>query len=114
MNGYASVLNSQSIPETDVPQTATALLGGTTQIVDVRELDEWAEGHMPGIRHIPLGDLAGRLGELDPAVPVIAVCRSGKRSLTAADILIKGGFTDAKSMAGGMIAWSAAGEPVEQ
>lgn len=68
---------------------------------------------MPGIFHIPLGDLAGRLGELDPATPVIAVCRSDKRSLMAADMLIKGGFADAKSVPGGMIVWSAAGEPVE-
>lgn len=114
MNGNAIVLNSQSIPETDVPRTVTALREGTTQIVDVREPDEWAEGHMPGIRHIPLGDLAGRLGELDPSILVIAFCRSGKRSLTATDILIKRGFTDAKGMAGGMIAWSASGEPIEQ
>lgn len=105
---------NQSIPETDVAQTATARREGTAQIVDVREPDEWADGHMPGIVHIPLGDLAARLGELDPATPVIAVCRSGKRSLTAADILISGGFADAKSMAGGMTAWAESGEPVER
>lgn len=105
---------NQSIPETDVPQTAIALREGAAQIVDVREPDEWADGHIPGILHIPLGDLAGRLDELDQATPVIAVCHSGKRSLVAADILIKRGFADAMSMAGGMIAWSEAGEPVER
>ena len=61
-----------------------------------------------------LGDLAALGGELNPSQPVIAVCRSGKRSLTAADVLIEAGFVEVKSMAGGMIDWAEAGHPVER
>ncbi|MCE3276381.1 MAG: putative metallo-hydrolase [Propionibacteriaceae bacterium] len=87
---------------------------GETQLVDVREPDEWAEGHAPGAALIPLGELAARQGELDPARPVVTICRSGRRSLDAAEILLGAGFRDARSLAGGMIAWRDAGLPVER
>ena len=51
----------------------------TARILDVREDFEVAEGMIPGALHIPMGQLQARLSELDPAVPVIAVCRSGNR-----------------------------------
>ena len=76
------------------------------QIVDVREPEEWAEGHIPGAIHIPLGDLAHRTGELDSGRPVVTICRSGRRSLTAVDTLTAAGFRQAASLAGGMIDWS--------
>jgi rhodanese-related sulfurtransferase len=98
--------------EVDVRHTAHARATGRVQIVDVREPDEWQAGHVPGAIHIPLGALAARRGELDPARPVITVCRSGNRSLVALDVLRDAGITDAKSLAGGMIAWQAAGQPV--
>ena len=101
-------------PETDVATTARERAAGAIQIVDVREPDEWATGHIPGSVLIPLGELAARRGELDPARPVVVVCRSGSRSLTGADVLLGAGFKDAKSMAGGMIAWAEAGHPVER
>ena len=100
-------------PETDVARTARARAGGGTQIVDVREPDEWAAGHIPGALHIPLGDLGRRMGELRADRPVITVCRSGRRSLSAAEALLKSGFVDAASLAGGMIAWNNAKQPVE-
>jgi len=81
--------------------------------VDVRERDEWAAGHIPGAVHIPLGELARRKNELSRDQQVIALCRSGRRSLDAVDILTAAGFPDVKSMAGGMIEWSRSGRPVE-
>lgn len=74
-------------------------------LVDVRELHEWNEGRIPGARHIPLGSLARLAKELDPAREVIAVCRSGNRSISAALILQQAGYTKVSSMAGGMISW---------
>lgn len=82
-------------------------------LVDVREAEEVAQGTVPGAVHIPLGELAERLGELDRARPVIAICRSGNRSGTARDVLEAAGFT-ADNMAGGMLAWTDAGLPVER
>lgn len=81
--------------------------------VDVREEDEWAEGHMPDAVLIPLGDLERRVNELPQEGRIIAVCRSGGRSLAAVDMLTRAGFRDAKSMAGGMVEWSKQGRPVE-
>jgi rhodanese-related sulfurtransferase len=82
----------------------------TACILDVREDFEVADGMIPGALHIPMGQLQTRLGELDPAVPVIAVCRSGNRSAAVAEALNGAGYT-ADTMAGGMTAWTRAGLP---
>jgi rhodanese-related sulfurtransferase len=84
--------------------------GSDAQIVDVRELAEVAEGMIAGAKHIALGELAGRLNDLDKSRPVIAVCRSGRRSAAAADHLAAAGFT-AYTVPGGMLDWTAAGLP---
>jgi rhodanese-related sulfurtransferase len=84
------------------------------QVIDVRERDEWYSGHMPEATLVPLSELEQRRNELDPARPVVIVCRSGRRSLVAARYLAHSGFAAARSLAGGMIAWAAAGQPVER
>jgi rhodanese-related sulfurtransferase len=86
--------------------------GGVT-FVDVREPDEWAEGHMPGAVHIPLGDLSTRANELPADGQIVTVCRVGGRSLKAVDILEASGRKGSKSMAGGMVEWKKNGRPVE-
>ena len=82
-------------------------------IVDVRENAEWQKQHIPNALHIPLGELDKRLPELakykDSAV--ITQCRSGKRSLQAANILKSAGFSQVYSMEGGLNAWQEAGLP---
>lgn len=82
-----------------------------TQIVDVREPAELADGMIPGAKHIALGELAARQNELDKSRPVIAVCRSGRRSAAAAEQLTAAGFT-AHTVPGGMLEWVAAGLPI--
>ena len=81
------------------------------RVVDVREDDEWAAGHAPGALHIPLDQLAARLGELDPTQALAVVCRSGNRSSRAVAVLTAAGLT-AHNVDGGMTAWAAAGRPV--
>lgn len=80
------------------------------RILDVREDFEVEDGMIPEALHIPMGHLQARLPELDPALPVIVVCRSGNRSARVADALNGAGFS-ADTMAGGMIAWTRAGYP---
>ena len=80
-------------------------------ILDVREPDEWAAGHIPGATLIPLGQLAVRAGEVPKDRDVVVVCRSGNRSAQGRDILRAAGLTQVTSMAGGMKAWTAAGNP---
>ena len=80
--------------------------GGHVQLVDVREPFEWEICHIPGSVLIPLGDLPGRVGELDRGVPVVAVCHTGRRSLDAARFLRSRGFAGARSLAGGVALWA--------
>ena len=82
------------------------------QIVDVREDEEVAAGMIVGAVHVPLGVLGTGMDRLDKSEPVIAVCRSGRRSAAAAEQLAGAGFT-AYTMSGGMLEWEAAGLPTQ-
>ena len=85
-------------------------------VIDVREDSEVANGRIPNARHIPLGQLASRLGELEKhkGKPIIVACRSGHRSAGACGILTKNGFENVFNLSGGMIAWEQANLPVEK
>ncbi len=100
--------------EVDVTHLVEARNDADVQVVDCREQNEWMAGHLPESTLIPLDALAFRKGELDPQKPVIIVCRSGRRSLIAAEMLERSGFTDAKSLNGGLIAWVNAGHDLVQ
>lgn len=73
-------------------------------IIDVREVDEVAQGKIPGAINIPLGLLEFRMHELDKSVEYTMVCRSGGRSGMAAQLLESHGYK-VVNMTGGMIAW---------
>lgn len=83
-------------------------------IVDVREPHEYAAGHVPNARHIPMGQVDKRLGELDKFKdkPVIVVCQSGNRSSSTCNALTKRGFEKVYNLSGGISAWEQAGMPV--
>ncbi|MFJ7408346.1 MULTISPECIES: rhodanese-like domain-containing protein [unclassified Lysinibacillus] len=78
--------------------------GQTLKLIDVREVDEVQEGHIPGVNHIPLGLLEFRTHELNKNESYIMVCRSGARSGRATQFLESQGF-DVTNMVGGMLAW---------
>jgi rhodanese-related sulfurtransferase len=78
------------------------------QLVDVRNPEEWAAGHLETTVNIPLGELRGRLGELDPGFPVLAICRTGRISEEAVELLKASGF-EAESLEGGTGALAEAG-----
>jgi len=100
--------------EVDVARLARDRPIPGVQVVDVREPDEWRGGHLSGAIHIPLGELVLRQSELDPERPVVTVCRSGTRSLKAVQLLTQAGFPTVTSLAGGMLAWQDAKQPVER
>jgi rhodanese-related sulfurtransferase len=91
------------VPATDVPDQAWLL--------DVREDDEWAAGHVPGACHIPLGQLGARTAELPMDDEIYVICRSGMRSARASQALNGAGWR-AVNVAGGMQHWAAAGRPM--
>ncbi|PRO64822.1 rhodanese-like domain-containing protein [Alkalicoccus urumqiensis] len=74
------------------------------QLVDVRENAEVRSGIIPGAIHIPLGEIPGRMQELDKSMPVTIICRSGNRSAHAAEYLESFGY-ETVNVTGGMKSW---------
>lgn len=87
------------------PDKAKALVADGAKLIDVRSKAEHDAGHIPKSIHIPLPELARRLGELgDKSKPVIVYCASGMRSASAASLLRKSGFAEVHDL-GGMGRW---------
>jgi glyoxylase-like metal-dependent hydrolase (beta-lactamase superfamily II) len=89
---------------------------GTARLVDVREPDEFIGelGHVAGAELVPLGTVARHTAGWDRETELIMICRSGGRSGRAAAELVAAGFRRVVNMAGGMLAWNAAGLPVDR
>lgn len=83
------------------------------QVIDVREKNEWDEGHIPGARHVPRGYLELRIENAvpDKSQPILLYCAGGTRSVLAARTLQDMGYTNVTSMRGGYTAWKDAGLP---
>jgi adenylyltransferase/sulfurtransferase len=80
-------------------------------LLDVREPHELAISSLPGARNLPLGLLAGRLSELDPAQEMVVFCKSGVRSVRALEILSSAGFRKVRNLQGGINAWARGVDP---
>jgi len=93
---------------------ATRLMNDEALMLDVREDNEWAAGHLPNARHIRLRELSKRLPELEKYKdkPIVVYCRSGYRSAHACSLLKKSGFTNPSNLAGGIVAWQQANLPI--
>jgi rhodanese-related sulfurtransferase len=96
-----------SVPAAEVP----AELSDSVILLDVREDDEWADGHAPGALHIPMVDVPARMAEIDIDAEVYVVCRSGGRSMRVVEYLNQVGF-DAVNVVDGMVAWQKCGRPL--
>jgi len=82
-------------------------------ILDVRSQEEWDQVHISKSTLIPLDQLPSRLDEVPKDQDVVVICRSGVRSKEGMTILRNAGYTRAVCMTGGLIAWKAAGYPLE-
>jgi molybdopterin/thiamine biosynthesis adenylyltransferase/rhodanese-related sulfurtransferase len=108
----------QSVPEWSATQVNDALTQREQKqddfvLVDVREKNEWNEGHIPGAVHVPRGFLETQIEEVipDKAKKVVLYCAGGVRSLMAGNTLQQMGFTDVVSLTGGYGQWKAGGFP---
>lgn len=99
-----------SVPEVSVAELAAAQEAGEL-VVDVREPEEYVQGHVPGAVLMPLATVPARYPELPRDRTVYVVCAVGARSMQAAQYLAKLGY-DARNVAGGTNDWMAAGNPV--
>jgi rhodanese-related sulfurtransferase len=102
--------DQSGVAETDVAGLP-AEFGPSVVLLDVREDDEWQRGHAAGARHIPMGEVPARLGEIDPDAQLYVVCAAGGRSLRVSRYLVRNGYAPV-NVNGGMLAWAGAGRPV--
>lgn len=99
-----------SVPVTELPVDFT---GESDRILlDVREHDEWAAGHVPGALHIPLGDVPVRIDEIDLDAELFVICHSGGRSERVLVYLIQRGY-EGSNVSGGVVAWVNTGRPLQ-
>ena len=101
-----------SIPQLD-PATARQLLqqkGEAGVLLDVREPWEYAQAHVEGSLHIPMGEIPGRLEELNSGRTYVVICHHGGRSQQVAQFLGAHGF-EVANLAGGIDAWAATLDP---
>jgi len=81
--------------------------GDDIQLIDVRQPDEYAFARIEGAKLIPLGEIMGRMGEIDPNRETVIHCKMGGRSARAIEALQQSGFTgNLKNLVGGITAWS--------
>ena len=117
--GFLALVNDAKsrIEQTDVEgYLALKASGEPHLLVDTREDNEWAAGHLPGAVHLGKGiierDVEARVP--DKATRMILYCGGGFRSALVAETLMKMGYTNCASMDGGWSAWNARGLPVEK
>lgn len=79
--------------------------GQAPRVIDVREGYELEISSLPFAEHLPMGEVPARFGELDPAAPLVVMCRSGGRSLQVARFLEGRGFRSVSNLTGGILAW---------
>ena len=80
-------------------------------LLDVREPWEFERAHIAGAQLVPMREIVGRLDEINPAGPIVAICHHGGRSLQVAMFLEKNGYKNVHNLAGGVDGWSKTVDP---
>jgi molybdopterin/thiamine biosynthesis adenylyltransferase/rhodanese-related sulfurtransferase len=117
MSTYRELLQQvkSEIAEVDATRARELIESDSPFVLDVREQDEWDEGHVPGAVHIPRGNLESRIERAEPdrSRSIVVYCAAGNRSAFAAKTLEELGYEDVVSLAGGFTDWKRNGFPVE-
>ncbi len=102
-----------SVPQLSPGAARTLLMeqGDKAVLLDVREPWEYEQVHVEGARHIPMGQIPDRLGELDPKARYVVICHHGSRSQQVAQFLMSKGYGQVANLAGGIDAWAQALDP---
>lgn len=111
LDGGIEAWRAYGRPTTTIPVVSPREVGGT--MVDVRQDNEFAAGHLPAARHVELGALAGEAASL-PAGPTVVMCGHSERAMGAASLLARAGRTDVSVLDGGPQDWAdVTGESLE-
>lgn len=118
MTGHDFVMEAKAQIKEISPDQAVAFVQQGLAVVDVREGEEYAVGHVPGAFHIPRGVLEFKVHltpqTADKGKPILVYCKTGGRAALCAVALQRMGYTDVVSMAGGFDQWTAGGRPVDK
>ena len=111
-NGGCTMPEQTAIPQDVTIEEAKAMLARVRPdeitVLDVRQDWEYEEFHLPGAKHVPLGDLDERLEEIPRDKPLLVYCLSGRRSAAAASLLSGKGYPTVLNLDGGVMAWTGA------
>jgi rhodanese-related sulfurtransferase len=111
---FLSRMFGPALPNLSAAEVSEKLKAGKRPlIVDVRQPEEYRQGHIAGAKLIPLGELDNHLKELSTEREIICVCQSGSRSVAATRQLAAAGY-NVINMKGGMLAWEWAKLPVKK
>jgi hydroxyacylglutathione hydrolase len=102
----------ERVGQATAAEIAARVTSGAVTVVDVRNASEWADGHLPGAMHIPVGHLTLRLSEIPRDRPVVVQCQGGTRSAIAAGVLLSRGVRDVINLRGGYDEWTREALPV--
>lgn len=94
-----------SIDSTELQSRLQVKGVGKSEFIDVREPHEYQSGHIPGFRNLPLGRVQQEAEGLPKDKEIVVICRSGARSMRAARILKKNGFSNVINVSGGIMSW---------
>ena len=108
---WAMLTSSPAVDELGIDAIDSALPNAV--LIDVREPEEFARGHVPNAVSLPQAELANRLNEIPRDRPILTICQSGMRSLRSAQFLRQQGFQQVATIMGGTAAWRAAGRPLD-
>ncbi|MCL4378458.1 MAG: rhodanese-like domain-containing protein [Actinobacteria bacterium] len=107
--------NNSGIIQITAPQVYEIISNGENYyVIDVRTKEEYLQGHLGGAVLIPVDEIKNRLKEIPKDKPLIVYCKSGVRSMQAANILVSNGFKAVYNMTGGIDEWQKEGYPVVQ
>lgn len=95
-----------SYTDVSVDEAKEMIHNGEVEVIDVRTPEEFAAGHIPGAKLVPLQVLESMQSELNKERKYVVVCRSGNRSTEASGILAENGFKNIYNMTGGMNEWT--------
>ncbi len=115
MQGWRTTgMDVASAAQLSVRQVAEKRQEGSVRVLDVRQPDEWAHGHIEGATFMTGADVPAGVGSLPPpdGRPLAVICGGGFRSSVIASLLVSMGRDDAATVVGGMGAWRAEGLPV--
>lgn len=111
---FLSKLFGPTVPNVNAVELNEKLKFGKHPIVlDVRQLEEFNQGHITGAKLIPLGELSRRMGELPKGREIVCVCASGSRSSSASKALATAGY-NVSNLQGGMLSWRRAKLPMQK